>query len=81
MYNVQSPESLENMHMGRDIRQMPMNSSRSMPNEFFLDQACCQAEHICYSAGLSLYSWNTLGLPDCVSGPGSKCIGHHIKEG
>ena len=45
--DAQSPESLEEMHMGRDIRQMPLNSSRSMPNEFFLDQAwplllqCC----------------------------------------
>ncbi len=40
VHDVQSPESLEEMHMGRDIRQMPMASSRSMPNEFFLDQAC-----------------------------------------
>lgn len=24
--------------MGRDIRALPMTSSRSMPNEFFLDQ-------------------------------------------
>ena len=35
---AQSPESLEDMHLGRDIRQLPMTSSRSMPNEMFLDQ-------------------------------------------
>lgn len=35
---MQSPESLEDMHMGRDIRNMSMQSSRSMPNEVFLDQ-------------------------------------------
>lgn len=33
---MQSPESLEDMHMGS--RQLTMQSSRSMPNEIFLDQ-------------------------------------------
>lgn len=37
---AQSPESLEDLHLGRDIRQLPMTSSRSMPNEMFLDQVC-----------------------------------------
>ncbi|CAL5227483.1 g10461 [Coccomyxa viridis] len=36
--SMPSPESLEDMHMGRDIRHMSMQSSRSMPNELFLDQ-------------------------------------------
>ncbi len=36
--SVQSPESLEDMHTGRDIRHMSMQSSRSMPSELFLDQ-------------------------------------------
>ena len=41
---MQSPESLEDMHMGRDIRHMSMQSSRSMPNELFLDQVCLMAQ-------------------------------------
>ena len=54
VYGVQSPESLEEMHMGRDIRQMPMASSRSMPNEFFLDQACCRPQATFCDAALPL---------------------------
>ena len=45
---LQSPESLEDMHMGRDIRHMSMQSSRSMPNELFLDQVRLMAKgHDC----------------------------------
>ena len=53
-HDLQSPESLEEMHMGRDIRQMPMASSRSMPSEFFLDQACCQPQATFCNAALPL---------------------------